>query len=419
MAHPIFFSWQSDTPSPNGRGFLRKALEKACEELANDAGVSEAVRDEGLSVDSDTQGVAGQPPLVETILKKIDASSVFVADVTFTGARMSGGLTPNPNVLIEYGWAMKSLTHSRVISVMNEVYGKASRDSLPFDLAHIRWPLRYSLKEDATEEERGNVKKKLVSDLKEAIKISLETIPTASRPEFQSATPKDGPARFRAPNEPLGFNEDFPGREEKPKEVSLSRGSAMYLRLVPTTNPEREWTTLELKENAKTFGHGLSTLIGQSGGYGHVRASDGWGVYRAGGEKAGTSFIETPSVVFAFEKGEIWSIDTTIASYSKSIPFLESYFNVRLQQYALFLKTLGVLPPYRWVAGITGVKGRTIDYPLPPNTYRMGSGPICVDDVIESEGIYKDNQSPAESLLPFYKKIFAKCGLERPEHLNV
>jgi len=87
MNTSIFFSWQSDTPTKIGRNFLRKALEEACEEIVAESSISEALRDE-LVVDSDTQGEAGQPPIADTIFKKIDAAAVFVADVTFTAKRV-------------------------------------------------------------------------------------------------------------------------------------------------------------------------------------------------------------------------------------------------------------------------------------------------------------------------------------------
>jgi hypothetical protein len=80
MAATVLFSWQADTPTGTGRNFLRKALEDACEAIAFDAAVNEAHRE--LTVDSDTQGVAGHPPIVETIFNKIDGARMFVADMT-------------------------------------------------------------------------------------------------------------------------------------------------------------------------------------------------------------------------------------------------------------------------------------------------------------------------------------------------
>lgn len=178
MAATVFFSWQADTPNSVGRNFVRKALKDACARIADDATVDEAHRD--LEVDSDTQGVAGQPPIVETILKKIEASRVFVADMTFVAQRPDGGSSPNPNVLIEYGYALRALTHQRIICVMNTAYGKPSVEALPFDLRHVRWPRCYELDEAATPEVRAEQRKALTTILTSDLRACLASIaPTA------------------------------------------------------------------------------------------------------------------------------------------------------------------------------------------------------------------------------------------------
>jgi hypothetical protein len=102
VAETIFFSWQSDRPAAQNRSFIEAALERALRALNSDAEIEEAVRDE-LVVDKDTQDEPGQPPIVETIFRKIDSSAVFVPDLTFVGERTGGRPSPNPNVLIEYG----------------------------------------------------------------------------------------------------------------------------------------------------------------------------------------------------------------------------------------------------------------------------------------------------------------------------
>jgi hypothetical protein len=178
MGATVFFSWQADTPTGIGRNFLRKALEDACAAIASDAAVSDADRD--LIVDSDTQGVAGHPPIVETIFKKIDGARVFVADMTLVAKRPDGGASPNPNVLIEYGWALKSLTHQQIICVMNAAYGEPSSEALPFDLRHMRWPFRYELAETVTTEVRAEQRKKLTRHLTDAIRACLGSAPAAS-----------------------------------------------------------------------------------------------------------------------------------------------------------------------------------------------------------------------------------------------
>src|SRR5271157_4655677 len=123
----VFYSWQSDTPTKEGRNLIEQALKTAVARISNDATVEDAVR-EDLEVDKDTKGVPGSPPIFNTILAKIDKAAIFVPDLTFTGSRTKGGLIPNPNVLIEYGWALKSLGHSRIIPVMNEAHGAPSQE---------------------------------------------------------------------------------------------------------------------------------------------------------------------------------------------------------------------------------------------------------------------------------------------------
>jgi hypothetical protein len=163
-----------------GRNFLRGVLEDACRAIGADSQIDEAHRD--LTVDSHTQGAPGHPPIVETILRKIDAARVFVADMTFVAARPAGGRSPNPNVLIEYGWALKTHTHERIILVMNTAYGEASGEALPFDLRASRWPMQYHLPEDATPETKVEVKRRLTKELTAAIRACLQTLADAPAP---------------------------------------------------------------------------------------------------------------------------------------------------------------------------------------------------------------------------------------------
>jgi hypothetical protein len=173
----LFFSWQADPPNSTGRSFLRGVLNALCTELSSEMTVSEAIR-----VDSDTQGEPGQAPIVQTIQRKIDEAAVFVADMTFVGQLNDGRLTPNPNVLIEYGWALKSIGHGRVISVMNTAKGSPKDEPLPFDLAHMRWPILYELHETTSAETRVKVKQVLKKTLTTAIRASLATLPAPIQP---------------------------------------------------------------------------------------------------------------------------------------------------------------------------------------------------------------------------------------------
>lgn len=125
----VFFSWQSDTPPATGRALVERALKSALTHLASDAQL-----DLRPDLDQDTQRVPGSPPMVAAILEKVDRCSVFVADVTLTHRPTTGAdkLSPNPNVAFELGYAMRRLTHSRVLLIMNLSLG--GPELLPFDL---------------------------------------------------------------------------------------------------------------------------------------------------------------------------------------------------------------------------------------------------------------------------------------------
>jgi hypothetical protein len=131
---------------------------------------------------------------------------------------------------------------------------------------------------------------------------------------------------------------------------------------------------------------------------------------------------DTTSVAFAFETGEVWSVDTSLLFYDSTRLFvgeIEKLFNERLDDCARFLAALGLEPSYHWIAGITGVKDRRLEIPLQPGTMRgVGwPGPQCLADTITEEGEYDGKQPPSSALSPFFEAIFAKCGVKRPDFL--
>jgi hypothetical protein len=420
MPNHIFFSWQADTPNSSGRNFLRQVLEEVCEELSTDSEVDEAIRD--LLVDSDTQGIAGQPPIAETILKKIDGSAVVVCDMTLTGKRLDGRPSPNPNVLIEYGWALKALGYNRVISVMNIAFGKPNADNLPFDLAHLRWPMQYELPPDTPAEAKATEKKKLRRALKAAIQASLATVPAPTveaPPAFPEAAPQEGHARFRAPGESLGFDEDLLSGANR--EVFLASGPAMWLRIIPAENPGRRWKIDELRE-AGLQNSNLFPLLTRAGGYSYVRASDGFGIFPAQHDPAGQPERATRAIGFAFRTGEVWSIDTSLLSYNTDRLFysdIETAFTDGAQKYRRFQLSLGIPGPFRWKAGLTGIKGRHLGYAARPGHVWIhdNGSPICVTDQIEVEGALGSEGSTLKALLPLFERLFEECGIDRPDYL--
>ncbi len=425
MKHAIFFSWQSDTPTISGRNLVERALDRAVGAIGLDTEVEEAVR-EGLEVDRDTKGVSGSPPIVETIFKKIDAAAVFVADLTFAGRRPDGAPVPNPNVLIEYGWALRSLGHKRIVSVMNTAFGNPSDEEMPFDMRHLRHPIQYECPDGADEETRSRVRMELTKQLEGAIrsvinsddfKAALPKVPTP--PAFPAVEPRDGRGRFRAQEQSLGVSDDtIPGAQ--PYDIYLAPGPALWLRVMPDRDSGRRWPGAVLRRAATASGAFLMPINDAAGGYGYVRAADGFGLYAAMAERPDLTY----SVVFAFNTGEVWTIDSYLLGATgdrkpRTILLDERAFAKSLNEYAGFLSRLDVQPPYRWIAGMEGLKGRSLYIPAPPGRTALPFPPgSCVADDIVVEGLHSPDVAARHSLKPFFEEIYDKCGLERPSWLN-
>ena len=175
MDHTLFYSWQTDSPNSCNRNFIRSALEKAGAQL------EKITLQDSPRLDSGTDGVPGSPEVAAILFQKIEASSIFVGDVTLTGvvkkSEGAGGTNerqyPNPNVSIEMGLAAGILGWERIICVMNEYFGDA--EAQPFDVRNRRYPISYCLAPDADEATRLKVKDNLVNDLKNALVVAEQS----------------------------------------------------------------------------------------------------------------------------------------------------------------------------------------------------------------------------------------------------
>lgn len=176
MTNTIFYSWQSDLPNRTNRGFIQSALEKAVADLRSDD--STAVEP---VVDRDTLGEPGAPDIAATILRKIDAATAFVCDVSIASRPENGRPCPNPNVLVELGYALKSLRSERVVLVFNTAFGDVSE--LPFDLRFKR-VLTYHMSEAA---EQNTIRSSLASALSGALKAILKHLEQTSKGNKNSA----------------------------------------------------------------------------------------------------------------------------------------------------------------------------------------------------------------------------------------
>jgi hypothetical protein len=170
----LFYSWQSDRPGKVCRDFIWGALEVAAAKIEADYGML-------LALDRDTMGVAGTPPITDTILTKIRACDFFLADVTLVGRadENDSKLLPNPNVMTEYGFARALKPHGQLLLVMNTAFGLPS--ALPFDLQQMRHPTEYRASAALPNSQRRAARSRLGETLVPFLKLSIEEVVAARR----------------------------------------------------------------------------------------------------------------------------------------------------------------------------------------------------------------------------------------------
>ncbi len=167
----VFYSWQSDLPGNKSRYIIQESIEQAVSILRDTV---------KLEADRDTKNEYGSPDIVHTIFSKIDESDLFIADVSvvnkYTSLRDEDEepeknqeqddirLTPNPNVLLELGYAAKTLGWDRVICIINIDFGEIIK--LPFDIAHRRLT-PFSLNKNSKAEVRKELAAIIVSTVTE------------------------------------------------------------------------------------------------------------------------------------------------------------------------------------------------------------------------------------------------------------
>ena len=162
----IFYSWQSDLPNKTNRSFIEAALQRAASALSSDESINITP-----VIERDTAGVPGSPDIGQTILRKIDECDVFVGDVSIINSEKAARLSPNPNVLIELGYALKAKGGGRLIMVQNTVFG--GPEKLPFDL-RMKRVIPYQQKVDDLE--RAPERNVLAQKLEAAIRAMIPEI---------------------------------------------------------------------------------------------------------------------------------------------------------------------------------------------------------------------------------------------------
>lgn len=423
----VFWSWQSDTPGKVGRHFVRECLEKAIQQLKEEADIEEAERDDlnELHLDHDRKSVPGSPDLARTIFQKIDAATVFVGDVSLTGASDNGAKRIiNANVAIELGYSLKVLTDERLIMVMNEAFG--GREHLPFDLAHKAGPIMFSLKEDADAETTKAAATQLTGHLKVSLRDILNSARVADATHSQSALPKNSVV-------PLAQDEDatspFVGSErivrlhapygrELISDVFWTAGPHLFIRLLPLEAPS---PLLRIPKLIDGFRQGRPSIIG------------GWAAVNWGANEKGAALlsvqqsekqITTRNFTQISRYGELWSVDgDCFSKKDNAVWFVEPIFIQALEGFLRFLRgqTL-VRGPAKLIAGMESVQDVRMVLPEPPAGRHWPRGPFTLG-CTQKRIIWKTQidigtaASSAALFNEFFQEIWDAFQWQRPEWL--
>ena len=421
MAKTVFYSWQSDSPNSTNRGFIEKALGIAIKSLGQDLALQEALRDEPIELDKDTKGVPGTPPIVDAIFNKISECGVFLPDLTFVAQTASGRQIPNPNVLIEYGWALKSVTHSQIVPVMNTAFGDPTPISMPFDMRHLRNPITYHLEESADADTKTRVKNQLARNLQREIGLiitkGLVTKRGSVRPIFSPTQPTKNPSTFLHPGE-------FFQVESHAKDLSIPDVQRLFLRLIPSTPNSSFKTSLDALSVAQNGR--LMPMQEKNGGRAWSNDRNKYGAFAH-------SEVDGKIVFFSqlFKTGEIWGIDAhgidkNVCKSDGRVDFgyfpcvyLERVFLDSLENYLhLASGLLNLALPLKFIAGATDVEGYKMT--APRNMYYGGPyskfpGRVVEQHIVFEGEIDEYRSNPADILLPFFEHLWEECGLKRPK----
>lgn len=148
------------------------------------------------------KGIPGTPLLIEEMLKQSENSDMVLVDLTYTSSKnwhnsrrykifkkeirifpsIEDKLSPNPNVLLETGYAWAQKGYHRTLVIMNSAFG--SPEHLPVDLKGFRWGITYKLNE-TNYKERNSIRKTLANDLYRAFKEAIDSESSYQRGKWQ------------------------------------------------------------------------------------------------------------------------------------------------------------------------------------------------------------------------------------------
>ena len=401
----VFYSWQADTPARVGKQFIRQALDEAVELLAETLDLDEAERP---SVDQDTQGVLGSPPIAETIFEKIRESEVVVADVSLTCSTPEGKKLINSNVAYELGYAHGHHGHGVILKVMNTHYGPP--DELPFDLQHRRWPVQYDLSPYAAKDELRKTRASLAREFAGIFKMYLE----GGRPSdsYEPVPSTINRASYWRADELLVQSRGALHRDEV-IELGYDAGQPLcYLRIWPD-RPLDELSGAEIGDYNLSS---IEPLLGRVGGYSYDR--NRYGVITYGGRE-GQELIASTQL---FKNREIWGVDAFVLrpreDFDTDFLATGAYEEGMIRSLRTYLKVAFEkleYPDLVYVeAGMVNIDGFRLAMPR-EYTFDEFWGPMYDDFSVVTTVTRDDSASVNDALLKIFDKVFDAAGRERPE----
>ncbi|ESQ84224.1 hypothetical protein AEAC466_10795 [Asticcacaulis sp. AC466] len=388
----IFWSWQSDLDPRVTRTVVRDALAGAIEDL-------EAELEERHELTSDTQGVAGSPDIVSTILAKIDAAKVFVGDVTPIALSGTGKALANPNVLIELGYAKRAIGLERVIMVWNTAFPGATIENLPFDMRGRRAPMGFHLEPDATTADLRSAREGLRRQLTEALRLSIAVATPLVTPSFPEWLPADkSPALWVNPDRKLRINDNGAAVDK-----DIAGGPYRYARILPAS-----WT------RPADFGASdlRPSILGPASAFSYGLVRGGSLVFK-GGFNADRPLM---NLVFqSRETGELWGVDP----FSRQGETGDFFFaDGAIAHYYSFLRAnlpllaqQGARGPYKIILGVTELNDRRWT-----SQTRWGEGSAALQDSVEvafTVSGYEESQW-IDGLVSAWGEFAAAFGLSQP-----
>lgn len=302
----VFWSWQSDLAAKCNRDMIEEALRRALAALSDELELDPS---EGPELDHDTKNAKGMAAIADTIFEKIKDAAIFVGDVTTVGKSDGGRELPNPNVLIELGWAWAHLTHENVILVANVHYGPKKAEKLPFDIRHRRAVVFYSLAKSADDDAIEAATAGLAHELQNAIHTSLAEWLAAVA---SSPGPAGNPSREGDPS--VWFERDAVLQHQPYhggggiEQVTPAKARRLYARIISEKFRNGMPKAVEIHAFQGTHGHsGLGPMGPWTGAEGGL---NGDGVLRYGFSQPGNPTTTWTATQWFRNTGELWSFDT-------------------------------------------------------------------------------------------------------------